>query len=565
MFAISFVLAAPNHILMDIGWENLQSYESITWGIVPIIATVLIVVVSSLLKEKNFDRTFKVFLFVVAASIVLMFVPVPATTFLPPVVQTITAVAIVASACLYLKRRETSNLMFLLTMACFASAGIGVGIGLATYFNTFAYAFAYGFLGLVFVTSKENMSGDITSVFSLKNELQTTQKEMQMPQERLTKIEPIFANSKDAIILVDTKGNIVDCNQTTLDLLRLPTKKESAISKNVTLFVASKEQQKILNKLTEVLDAESFLTGEITVLTEGGFEFPIEFYVNAIKGESGNAKGFVIIAHDITKRKQMEKELSRYSEKLEDLVEKRTKALKESQELLVKSERLAAIGQAATMVGHDLRNPLQAIENAAYYLNNEFSKIPDSSKLKETVKVIHRSIDYADNIVNDLLCFASTRKAVFMETDINDLIKETLLQISIPKNVKIVTELDEIPKIVGDKQMLKRVFVNIAVNGIQAIEEKAGTLRVSTKKVGECIEVKITDNGIGIKEECMKKIYTPFFTTKAQGMGVGLAICKRFVEINEGTIEVESKEGEGSTFTIKLPINGMEVKKSDEA
>ena len=244
MFAISFVLAAPNHILMDIGWENLRSYEGITWGIVPIIAAVLIVVVSSLLKEKNFDRTFKVFLFVVAASIVLMFVPVPATTFLPPVVQTITAVAIVASACLYLKRRETSNLMSLLDIACFASAGIGVGIGLATYFNTFAYAFAYGFLGLVFVTSKENMSGDITSVFSLKNELQTRQKEMQMLQERLTKIEPIFANSKDAIILVATKGNIVDCNQTTLDLLRFANKKRKCNQQKCNLVCCKQRTTK---------------------------------------------------------------------------------------------------------------------------------------------------------------------------------------------------------------------------------------------------------------------------------------------------------------------------------
>jgi signal transduction histidine kinase len=113
--------------------------------------------------------------------------------------------------------------------------------------------------------------------------------------------------------------------------------------------------------------------------------------------------------------------------------------------------------------------------------------------------------------------------------------------------------------------MLKRVFVNLALNGIQTMEEKGGTLKIETKKVGDYIEMKTTDNGIGIKDEYMQKIFTPFFTTKAQGMGVGLAICKRFVEIHEGTIEVESKEGEGSIFTIKLPIKGTEVKKSDEA
>jgi signal transduction histidine kinase len=215
---------------------------------------------------------------------------------------------------------------------------------------------------------------------------------------------------------------------------------------------------------------------------------------------------------------------------------------------------LAAIGQAATMVGHDLRNPLQAIENGIYYIDTELSKLQVSHEITETLQAIHDSIDYADNIVKDLQTFASKREPLFRTIDINMLVKETFSHIRTPENVKAVIELGELPKIEADKDMIKRIFVNLAVNGIQAMEEKRGILKVSTKETNGFIEVKFQDTGIGIKKENMSKIFTPFFTTKAQGMGVGLPICKRFVEIHDGSIKVESEEGEGSIFTVKLPI-----------
>lgn len=123
------------------------------------------------------------------------------------------------------------------------------------------------------------------------------------------------------------------------------------------------------------------------------------------------------------------------------------------------------------------------------------------------------------------------------------------------EDVETIIESGELPKIETDKDMMKRVFVNLAVNGMQAMKEKGGPLKISTKKSDDCIEVSFRDTGTGIKKETMKKIFTPFFTTKAQGMGVGLAICKRFVELHNGIIEVETEEGKGSTFTVRLPIN----------
>jgi signal transduction histidine kinase len=269
----------------------------------------------------------------------------------------------------------------------------------------------------------------------------------------------------------------------------------------------------------------------------------------------GGEDEILSIVRDITERKRMENELRRYSEQLEELVEERTIALKESQERLVKSEKLAAIGQAATMVGHDLRNPLQAIENGIYYINTELSNLQISQKITETLQAIHSSVDYADNIVKDLQSFASKREPIFREIDINPLVKETFSQVKTPENVETVIELGEHPKIEADKDMIKRIFVNLAVNGIQAMKEKGGILKVSTKETNGFIEVKFEDTGIGIKKEHKTKIFTPFFTTKAQGMGVGLSICKRFAEIHDGSVKVESEEGKGSIFTVKLPIH----------
>ncbi|MFA5365347.1 MAG: PAS domain-containing protein, partial [Candidatus Bathyarchaeia archaeon] len=224
IFALSFLVASPNHILMNQGWKNIQSSQGLLWGILPILSAVLIVVISSLWNMKDFDKPFKAFVLVLAASLFLMFIPIPAKTVLPPLMQSLTVVTIAVSVYLYIKKRETSNLMFLLSITCFAIAGIGTGIELEAYFNTFSYTFAYLFIGLVFLTSKGNTYGDVASFFSLKTELENTKKQLKTSQERLTTVEPVFAASTDAIIILDIQGNMVDCNQATLDLLGLPTK-----------------------------------------------------------------------------------------------------------------------------------------------------------------------------------------------------------------------------------------------------------------------------------------------------------------------------------------------------
>ncbi|NIP67340.1 PAS domain S-box protein [Candidatus Bathyarchaeota archaeon] len=252
-------------------------------------------------------------------------------------------------------------------------------------------------------------------------------------------------------------------------------------------------------------------------------------------------------------------QLRQYAENLEAEVKKRTKELRESQKQLVTAERLAAIGEAATIVGHDLRNPLQSIENATYILRNELltcaqdHSAPIPQKAMEMLQVIDDSGDYADKIIRDLQDFSTTRKPSLTKTDLNTLIKEALSQAEMPEDVELETKLRHIPPIEADKEMIKRVLLNLTINGIQAME-RGGILKVSTRKVEGFVEIVLRDTGLGIPKENREKIFTPFFTTKARGMGMGLPICKKLVQAHGGQIQVESQEGVGSTFTVKLPI-----------
>ncbi len=268
-------------------------------------------------------------------------------------------------------------------------------------------------------------------------------------------------------------------------------------------------------------------TYEIELISKNGKEVLVEVSAKLIQYQGRPAD--LAIVRDISKRKQMEKERLRL-------------------------EKLAAIGEMAAMVGHDLRNPLQSIENAIYYLKNELSHLSIPQKTMEMLQVINDSVDYADKIIRDLKDFSVARKINIRNTNINAIVKETLSQVEIPENVKLITELSHLPGIEVDKDMIKRVFLNLAINGMQAMEENGGTLKVSTKKTKRSVEVSFKDTGTAISKENMRRIFTPFFTTRAKGMGMGLAICKKFIESHGGDIKLESKEGKGSTFTVILPV-----------
>ena len=268
------------------------------------------------------------------------------------------------------------------------------------------------------------------------------------------------------------------------------------------------------------------------------------------------------LTSDITQRKEMEAQLKEYSENLERMVEERTRELKDAQEKLVRTEKLAAIGQLAGGVGHELRNPLAAIKTSAYFLKMKLGKTAEE-KVNKHLNMLEKQVDACDKIITDLLDFSRPGRTNIGEVDINQVVQELVKTIGAPENVEVSTSLAADPaKVMADSGQLERVFSNLISNAIQAMPG-GGRLSLSTSRNGGFVKVKVADTGVGIPQENLDKVFEPLFTTKAKGTGLGLAIARALVERQGGTIEVESQVGKGTTFTVRLPIVGKEVRNDE--
>jgi len=271
-----------------------------------------------------------------------------------------------------------------------------------------------------------------------------------------------------------------------------------------------------------------------------------------ITDDQGNYVGNLALVADITLRKHMADELAKYSKDLEELVDQRTKQLAEAQAQLVKSERLAAIGELAGMVGHDLRNPLSGIKNATYFLENKSSLISETQRMDMLV-VINRCIDHSNKIINDLLDYSREIHLDLKESQPSKLIFDALAMANVPERVKIVSNLPEEQHLKVDPDKIERVFINLMKNAVDAMPN-GGIITIDSVEASGNLKISIADTGTGIPEDLFPKLFSPLVTTKAQGMGFGLAICKRIIEAHGGTITVTSAKGKGATFTLSLPI-----------
>jgi signal transduction histidine kinase len=239
---------------------------------------------------------------------------------------------------------------------------------------------------------------------------------------------------------------------------------------------------------------------------------------------------------------------------LEELIEERTKKLKES-------ERMATIGETAAAVGHDLRNPLTGIAGAAYYLKTKSSSKTDS-KSKEMLSIIEKDIENSNKIINDLLEYSREIKLDLNESNPKSIVKEALSSLKIPRKTMVADLTRTRPKMRVDKEKMKRVFANIIKNAFDAMPT-GGKLTIRSRESNGHLEVVFSDTGVGMSEETLKDIYRPLFTTKAKGMGFGLPICKRFVEAHGGKISAKSTIGKGSTFIVTIPIKPCQEKSEE--
>jgi signal transduction histidine kinase len=252
-------------------------------------------------------------------------------------------------------------------------------------------------------------------------------------------------------------------------------------------------------------------------------------------------------------------ELQRLNEQLEMRVRQRTAALRDAQEQLIRKEKLAVLGQLAGGVGHELRNPLGAIKSAAYFLNMVLEE-PDP-EVKETLEILDKEVATSERIISSLLDFARAKSPAWRKVDLKEMVQEALSRIAVPENVEVVSRLNgRLPIIVADPDQLVQVFGNIVLNAVQAMSGGGRLVVKSQVPSPEWVAVSFADTGVGIPEENLGRLFEPLFTTKAKGIGLGMAVTKTLVEGHGGTIEVESEVGKGSTFTVKLPTGRKEKK-----
>ncbi len=247
-----------------------------------------------------------------------------------------------------------------------------------------------------------------------------------------------------------------------------------------------------------------------------------------------------------------------YSEHLEELVEKRTDELREVQRRLLQAERMAAIGETAAMVGHDLRNPLQAIVNMLYLarrgLDSASSSSEDRRRLGELLRNIGDQVAYMDKIVSDLQDYSRPLKLEIAKIDLRQLIDEVISQLAIPESIKVSIAVDKETRVISvDPAVIRRVLTNLITNATQAMPE-GGQLTIAGKLRNRTAIISVEDTGVGISKENLNKIFKPLFTTKSKGQGFGLAVSKRLIEAHGGRITLESEEGRGTRFTIEIPL-----------
>ncbi len=297
---------------------------------------------------------------------------------------------------------------------------------------------------------------------------------------------------------------------------------------------------------------------ENPIINSRGNERMIGWHNTVLRTDAGKIYGILGSGKDITEKRQAEEKLKQYSEDLEQMVIERTKELEDAQAKLIRKERLAVLGQIAGSIGHDLRNPLGSIKNAAYYLD---MKLEDSEEnVRKMIKVLARSIDNADNIINSLLGFARPKPPAKQNVNINVLINETCDRNTLKDNVILEKDLSsDLPSVSVDPDNLIIAFNNIILNADQAMPE-GGKLIIKTGVNENVIFMKISDTGVGMTNDVKEKMFEPLFTNKAKGIGLGMAIAKMALDANDCNITVESESGRGTEVIVAFPPAAGSVK-----
>jgi PAS domain S-box-containing protein len=380
---------------------------------------------------------------------------------------------------------------------------------------------------------------DITERKRTENELRETR----------DYLENLLNYANAPIIVWDPEFRITRFNHAFERLTGLSS--NDAVGKNLDILFPLDKKEESMARIKQTLEGQYMETVEIPILyVDGTVKTLLWNSANIYDPDGKKVVATIAQGHDITERKAMQNKLEDYRKHLENLVEEKTRQLRDA-------ERLSAIGETAGMVGHDIRNPLQAIIGELYLAKGELDSLPEGEakdNLKDTVKEIEEQVTYINKIVTDLQDYAKPLAPCFEEVDLENAIQSVLSATPIPDAIKVTYFVkDGFPKLVIDPSYTRRIFTNLISNAIQAMPN-GGKLTINAHSKDNKEFITVEDTGEGIPEEAKVKIFKPLFTTKAKGQGFGLAVVKKLTDALGGTITFESEPGKGTKFTIELPI-----------
>ena len=345
--------------------------------------------------------------------------------------------------------------------------------------------------------------------------------------------ENVFSTMPDSVILVNLEGKIVQVNRALV--LLTGYKEREVIGKTVDQMLSQADvlnsgdtTPRIIAQMRKHKELKEIKDYEISFHTKSGQKRFGTLSCSMVSNNHGQEVGIAFILHDITEQKELNKKL-------------------------LNSQRLASIGELAGIIGHDLRNPLTGIRGASYYLKNKYANTLDSKDIA-MFETIEHAIEYSNKIVNDLIDYSSDIQLELQNTTPAKIVDEALTFIPAPANIQVINEANETVQFNVDISKTRRGFINIIKNAYDAMPN-GGVLTIKTKIIEEKICFIFADTGEGMAPETLNRLWAPLFTTKAKGMGFGLAICKRTVEAHDGKIFAVSEPKKGTTITIELPTD----------
>ncbi|MCK5767597.1 MAG: PAS domain S-box protein [Candidatus Atribacteria bacterium] len=420
------------------------------------------------------------------------------------------------------------------------------------YFEVVSYSPRKGY----FVTIFE----DITQRKKAEEKIQELNKKLNSLLEQRTKelieeqnyTDYLLEYSPDCQITLDNEEKIINVNQAFEEITGKT--REKLIGNFIYKFIPQEVIKKIRGKILKEKRVKNIeITVNIPRRKSLVYNFSGAIFTN-IQGKPV----IYLSGRDITEKRKLEQNLKELNENLEKKIIERSKKLRETQDQLIQSEKLSVIGQLAAGIAHEIRNPLTTMSLAIQYLEK---KCYDDFQ-KDKLGLVQKNINRINEIIQGLLTFSRPYNLSFTHENVNMIIEklepilESLCSSDI-KNIKIIKKYDlKLTKIWVDSHHLEQVFLNLALNAIKAMRH-SGELYISTNydpKQKE-IKIKFKDTGCGIPKDNIKKLFDPFFTTYKKGTGLGLPICQMIINEHEGNISAESRLGEGTTFTILLPLD----------